>query len=190
MLTDCKKCKLAFQIMSGVFLIAIVVCLIVDFAVNRKATWSGYPIFSILLAWGIISPLLMAKKHKALISIGFTSIAIFPFLLLLELLTPANNWFLALGVPIAALAVVAVWITYFVIKFLKINTWYLSAIFVAVYGLGVSNGIRLFTSRFLGDGFVSLDGIINTIACVAIAVLCVLVGYSKGQNQKLRDSIK
>lgn len=51
-------------VISLVFMLAITVCLIVNFAISGTLNWAYYPLGSIFLAWCIIVPVINLKKHK------------------------------------------------------------------------------------------------------------------------------
>jgi len=178
-----KYGKLLFQIFSLLCFVAIGVCFICDFAINKMMVWSGYPIISILFAFAAMSPLFLTKRNKILFSLVIMTITTIPFLYLLERLTPIKHWFLNLGVPIAIISIVAVWILFFIIKFLKINKWYLWAIAIFLFGVVVSTTVKYFVSSFLKTNFYSLDNFISFLSCIAATILLVIIGHSKQQNK-------
>lgn len=134
MKTENRYGKLIFQIFSLLCFIAIGVCLICDFAINKAIVWSGYPICAILFAWAIALPLLLAKRNKILSSLIAMTITTLPFLYLLDRLAPIKSWFLSLGAPIAIISIAAVWIMFFIMKVCKINWWYIAAIAAFLFG--------------------------------------------------------
>lgn len=186
MITKNTKCKLAFKIFSLLCFIAIFVCFICDFAINKSLTWSRYPLISTLCAWVVISPLLLAEKHKVVSSLAFFTVIIIPFLNFLERLTPVKGWFFELGRPVALTAFAAIWVTYVLIKFVKINKWYRSAAFVFIYAVVVSSVVNYYVDIFLGRNYLNLSNIINIISSVVVTALIVIIGYYRNIANKTK----
>lgn len=186
MLTDSKIFKLAFKTFSFFCVIAAIVCLICNLAINKSITWASYPLAALPFAWVIATPALLFKKYKVLFSLAAFSVFCLPFLYILERVTPVNGWFAALGVPAAITSIIAVWITYFLIKYVKLNWWYMSAALFFLYGVVVSAVVNYFTFTFLDISFFKLSNIINILSCAVVVALLVIIGYYKNANKILK----
>lgn len=186
-MTDNPKCKLAFKVLSLFCLIAIAVCCICNVVISKGFTWAWYPLLAIPFAWAVASPPLLAKKYRIAAALAALTVLITPFLYLLERLTPVNGWFSVLGAPVAVIGIIAVWITYFLVRFVKINRWYLSAALVFLYGVVVSSVANYLADAFLGNNFLSLHNIVNILSCTAITALLCILGRYKNMNEKLRN---
>ena len=148
--TDNKYGRLLFSVVTVLFIIAIGVCLIVDFAINRRIVWAGMPIISIIFAWIVVLPLFLAKRHKLIFSLMAATIVTIPFLFLLERLVPIKNWFYSIGLNVALISIVSIWITFVVFKYVKISIWFKSAITVFLFGVIVSTATNYYVNVYLG----------------------------------------
>ena len=185
MMTENKYAKFAFQIISVLCFIAIGVCLIVDFAINKRIVWAGYPIISVMFAWVVMLPLLLAKRNKVLFSLIAATITTIPFLFLLDNLTPVKDWAYGLGMPIAIVSIVITWIVFLIFSYLQINLWFKFAIAVFLYGVIGSPAISFFVDSFLANSSSSLfnlNNLVNIFSCIAITILLVIVGFNKKQK--------
>ncbi len=184
MITKNKLLKFAFFVVSIACFIAIGVCFITDIVLNDQITWAVYPFICVPFFWLLVSTLLLAAKHRIPCFIIVFSIAVFPFLSLLEHATPVHGWYKPLGFPLAVLSAISLVVTYILLRFTKINKLYLSAFLVLYYGVVFSTIVRIFVARFLHQGFFTIDIAINTLACIGVAVLLAVIGYSKNKPAK------
>jgi hypothetical protein len=174
-----KKNKLMFLLLSFGCVVAMGVCLICDIAINGGMLWSGYPVVSILFGLVALAPLTLGGKRGRWLSLLAFTIAVLPFLWLLERLAPVGGWFREIAAPAAVIFLAATWIMALVIKFVKISRWYVAAIAVFLYGVIGGTAVRFYVSGFLGQNLFSLDNLINFFACTALAVLLVIMGASR-----------
>ncbi len=178
-MTTSKQHKLAFLLFSLACLIAIGVCLICDFAINKSVVWSGYPLAGVLFGWLVIFPAILAGRHRLLFYLASLTVTVFPFLFVLESFTHVKGWFIGLAAPIAVIAVISCWIMFFVYKLFKVNKWFLSAVAMFLFGIVVATSADYYVSRFLNKSIFSLDNIISFFSCAAITILLVIIGISK-----------
>lgn len=186
MLTDSKILKLAFKLFTLFCLIAAIVCLICNLAINKSITWSIYPLAALPFAWVIATPALVFKKYKVLSSIAAFSVFCLPLLYVLDRITPVKGWFAALGIPVAITGIIAVWITYFLVKYARINWWYQSAAFVFLYGVVCSAIVNYLVDSFLEISFFNLSNLINILSCVVVSTLLVIIGHYRNVNETLK----
>ena len=179
-----KNKKLWLMVFALSCFIAIGTCVIVDLAINRKITWGMYPILSIPFGFLIITPLI-AKKNGMVLSLSSLTISILPFLYLIEKITPVKEWFCPLGLPITIFSIITIWISYFILRFLKINVWYKVAIVVFICGVIMSPITNYFISASnLAEGNSSLNTFINIFSCVVLAAVFGICGYIKTMKKK------
>lgn len=158
----------------------IISCIIVNFAIDRKITWSIYPILSIPFGWLLLMPLII-KKHGLLLSFCSLTVITLPYLFLLEKITPVKHWFLPLGIPSAIAGVITVWILYLIYRFLKINVWYKAAITVFLGGVITSPVINYYVDTFLYEEPKWLETIISAASCLILSVVLFLIGHKRNK---------
>ena len=94
--------KIAWEVLSVAFLIAVIVLGAVNLFASRRLSWSLYPIVSILLIWIEASSILVLREKVALsLAIGALSPSL--FLIGLGYVSADPRWALGLAVPIAVL---------------------------------------------------------------------------------------
>jgi len=163
------------------------VCLIVDFAMNKGVTWASYTLITVPFGWIITVPLLLAKKHRILLSLIAVTVTTIPFLFMLDKITPVRDWAYGISLPVAILSFIISWPVYFMFRYVKISYWYKSAIAVFLYGVIASPVINVIVDRFMEEdiSIINLNNIINVFACVVITVLLVFIGMNKQQKENV-----
>ena len=102
-------------IYTALMLTGIVICVICNYAVSGKLTWSLIPLATIVYAWAISIPIIYHGKKGIWESLVSLSIFTLPFLYVLSLLVSTKAVF-SLGALMAVAALVYVWIVYALFK--------------------------------------------------------------------------
>ena len=173
-----KNKKILFMIYALTCFIAIGVCLIVDLALTRTITWSGISIASIILGWCITLPLFL-NKFQLPLSLAALSVLTFPFLWYLARVTSVHSWFPTLGVTLAAIGVVMMWLVYLVFRFFKIHILYRSAISVFITTVIASPIINHIVASYTFENVSLLNDIANIFGGVIVTAVLVILGYTK-----------
>ena len=117
---DKKKSLRLKQIGGGVFFalsaIGMIVCAIVDVAINRAFTWSLYPIVSIILACVLAFPVIHKGKNGILPMLCVLTVAIFPYLYALDTIAGTEGLMIKVGGVIACLVLLYLWLMYPIMK--------------------------------------------------------------------------
>ena len=177
-----KNQKLILQLFSVACLIAIIACVIVNIAIDRKITWSLYPIVSVPFGWLVFSPLII-KKHGVVFSICSLMLFILPFLYLLDKITPVESWFFPLGIPSATVGMITIWVVFLLFRFVNIILSYKCAISIFFIGVFACPVINHYVDRFLDTGPRLFNNIINILSCVVIAVVIFVLGYRSNKSK-------
>lgn len=171
--------KTIYMLFSMMCVIAVGVCVIVDVALNNNITWAWYPIISVVCGWLIATPGFFKKYALSLLT---ATMAVNPFLYLLNLITPVKDWYFKLGLPAALTGIAFAWIIYLMIRFLKINIWYKAAISVFLGGVAVSPVIDYFVNRFLQQEMSLLSLVTNIFSCVVTSAAFFIAGHIKNKK--------
>lgn len=94
---------------SVICFIGIMVCLICNFAISGKFTWSFIPVSSIIFAWVISFPSIILGKRGIRVSLISLSVFVIPYLFLLSRLIKVNQVF-SIGVVMAVAFILFLWI--------------------------------------------------------------------------------
>ncbi|MCG8572319.1 MAG: DUF6320 domain-containing protein [Spirochaetes bacterium] len=138
------KRKIALEIISLLFGIALFITLSIDIKISGKISWSIYPLSSIVLSWCIIF-LSLYVFTKPLLMITLQIIAMAAFLLIIDAVDGKLQWILEMGLPM----IIWLTITISIIVFTCMKT--------------KRKGANLAGFILLGIGIITigLDGIIN-----------------------------
>lgn len=104
-------------VVSSLFLIAIIVCLICDVAIHNMFTWSLLAVASILFVWSILFPIMKLGRNGISWSLLVFTILLLPFLYILEKLVLVPNLFL-MGACISLVSLWYIWSIYFLFRVL------------------------------------------------------------------------
>ncbi len=111
---------------SLLLLVGAVVCSICDVTMNLVFTWSLYPIASSFFAWLVLFPLLWLGVRGIWPSLLALSLAILPFLAILDRLIEGVS-ILPVGVRMALLAIGSLWAVFALFRLLK-SRWLAAAL--------------------------------------------------------------
>ena len=173
--------KAIFLIFTILCFIAIGVCIIVNYAMDRRLTWAAYPILSVPVGWLIGIPLLFKKYTLSLCVLSATSI---PFLYFLEKITPVHGWFFPLGLPAAIVGIVVVWMIYLLFRYIKMSLWYKFAVTALLCGVADNLFISRYVDVFLLTKADFLGYFINVFCYVVVITALVILGYVRGKMKK------
>ncbi len=167
---------IVFMLVTLSCLIAIGVCFICDFAINRKLWWSVIVIGSIVYGWAILIPLFGAKRRHVFWSLIVTCIGIVPYLYLLYRLIGERLIF-TMGSVISMISIAAIWGFYILFKNLWHRRWMAFGLFfLAVIPVVVLiNNVTI--NSFLGYPmfYNTIETMVNTGTLLILAIICFLV---------------
>lgn len=176
--------KFTFQIFSALCLIAVGVSLICDLVISRGLTWSLYVLISVPFVWLLATPPLILKKQRILSTMAVFTAALPLYLLLMEKLTPIRGWFVPMALPITIASLAAMWATWLLIRYVKINRWYMSAVLVFIYGVIIFAIVQVVVNGYVGQRLLGLSDYIVLLACSVITALLCVIGYGGGIQKK------
>ena len=121
---NCRKVRLILGItLIATFLVGIIVCSIVDVAINKAFTWALYPISSIVFALCLIFPIVLFDKRGILPSLCMLSVLVMPYLLVLDWLIGTDGLVLKVGGVISAIVLVYLWVVLLIMKLCRNRKW-------------------------------------------------------------------
>lgn len=165
----------------GLSVLAVMVCLIVNIAVDRTLSWSWIAAGGILYTDITVYTLIKAKKNKLLKGLFAASVLVIPYLALIYevtsrfYVTTSYNWFWRLAFPLALYWVIGIWLMVLIWRVFKPNLFYLFSILMFY---SVPGGLLvkfLTTGNLFADGF-HLDTFVNITGNMAAAVILLVFG--------------
>lgn len=156
---------------SGLLLTGMGVCAICDLAISGTLTWSLIPISAIVFAWLVCFPVVRFWDKGIVWSLAALTVSIVPFLYILHRLIPGTGLLMPIGVRMAAIAVVYLWVVFGLFRSLKARKMVAAAVaLLLVIPLGVSINVCL--SRLIAEPLIDLwDAIEFAAAGIAAVVL-------------------
>lgn len=104
------------QVFSLVLLCSIVTCVICDMAIGGSLSWSLLVIGANAFSWLVFFPVIKFRTGGVTATLISFSVFIIPYLWVLSKLISGKNSILSIGVPVAIISVIFLWIVYFVFK--------------------------------------------------------------------------
>jgi len=179
-----EKRKTVFLAFSLTCFIAIGACVIVNIAMTRQITWSARSVLSIIFGWIVLSPIVV-KKYGLTLSLCAATLFVFPFMYFLEKITAVNDWFAPLGLPAAITGLIAIWLLYFLFRFIRISLWFKLAASVYIAGVIANPVITHYVDKYLNREPAFFRYFTGIFPCVLITALFIYLGYRK--HKRLRS---
>lgn len=110
----------ALLLFSALCLLAAGICLLCDFCLSGRLSWSLIVLLSLALAWVVTVPLFQAKVHRVRACFLALSLALIPYLLGLWTLLPLP---LPFTLATAAVSLAGLWAAYGVCRKLRHRPW-------------------------------------------------------------------
>lgn len=190
-----KKTKIMYAMMALAITcaIAIVVCLIVNIAVNRTLSWSLIPTAAILFGYAGIYTLAKSKKNRLVKALFCCSVLVVPLLAVIQItlyyrMAIGTIWFWKYALPITILWLGIVWFTVFCHRILKLNIFFSLSVlsFLSAVGSGLTN---YFAGDYSNLGEMMVDffftGLGGTIAGIVFLILGICFTFIKRNKEYL-----
>ena len=172
-----KKTKKMYLLygLGGLSFIAILVCLIVDLAVNKGITWSLIAGSSCLFADAFIYALSTCKKNKGCKAMAVISIGVLVLLSVIQitryyLIGTGTFWLFRYGVPILLLWLCVLWLPVLTRTFLKWNIWDCIALFLFLVIVG-NYVTKLITGDYMWEDALHMQGFIGNALGEVIGII-------------------
>lgn len=181
-----KKTKKMYLLygLGGISFIAMLVCMIVDLAVNKGITWSLIVGSSCLFADALLYVLSTCKKNKGCITMAVISIGTFCLLSVIQitryyLMGTGTFWIFRYGLPILLLWLGILWLPVLTRTFLKWNIWDCTALFLLLVIIG-NYATKLITGDYVWNDVLCMhDFIGNALGEVIGIILFGIIGRVK-----------
>lgn len=164
-----KKTKKMYLLygLGSISFIAILVCMIVDLAVNKGITWSLIAGSSCLFADTLICAFSICKRNKGCIIMAVISIGTFCLLSVIQitgyyLMRTGTFWIFRHGLPILLLWLLVLWLPVLTRTFLKWNIWDCIALFMLL--VIIANYVtKLITGDYVWNDVLHMRGFAGNV---------------------------
>lgn len=187
-LTVSEKRKIAWEVLSVAFAIAIIALSLINLLIAAKLSWSLYPVSAFFFMWILATAfLLMGEDSRLRYLLAVLDVPV--FLLALGVFTGDLSWAWRLAVPIALFAVIVIAAVVLSVRSAKrkgLNIFAFILVGVALICLGVEIFVDLFA-----HGKISLEwSAITAIALIPIAVFLMYLHYRVAKSTNLHRLFK
>lgn len=163
---------------SALYGLALLICLICNFAVSRTVSWALIVLVSLMCAYSVTNIPLMLKKHRLTVSMAMISVLLYVLLFTCSLYT-GGDWLFAVAYPILTVCLVFVWSLLITAKYLPLNWDYKTAILFALSGIFTVT-LNPFVDYLLGQKFdlafsLAVRGSTSNTAANRIVFCCFLL---------------
>ncbi len=189
-LNKTKRMYLLRGILLSLGIIAIIVCFIVDIAINYKLTWSLIVDMGIFYTYVCGYTPILSKKNKGVKTLFMLSILTLPMLYGIEYVVNANflkqpiYWFAEYALPISLIWIGILWVTVFVQYITKTNRWNIIGILLILIIFAATFTEAVAQKVSFADAFTQGRNWIDTNVYFVCAINCFLIGYlRKGKGR-------
>ena len=162
-------------VLTTLFVLASVVCIICNLAISQNLTWSLYPIACIAFTWLILMPLFHFEKKAITMSLLSLSVFIIPFLYVLERIIDREKWLLQLGIPIAIVSIIYLWSVWAVFAKTKMNRYYACGI-ALIAAIPLIMIVNFIVSQFTSQPYFDIWDAMSIGIIVVVAIILFWVG--------------
>ncbi len=164
-----KLLSIAFSASIG---IAILVCIICDFANSGKFTWSPIVLASCLIGWGITIPLILLGKKGINTALILLAVLILPYLFTLSALIGVKELF-HIGAVMAVISIAFIWVIYILFTRFTVRKFLATGItfIVALPFMLIINTSLWF---MLGQPVVDIWDLLSAFCIAIVGVACIV----------------
>lgn len=166
------------MILSAISFIAIIICIICNYAIEGALSWALFPISSIIFALLIILPIILLGKKGVSISLIMFSVLIFLFLFVLEKIIGIKGLIMPIGSRVSMIAVIYIWIIFFLFTKSKLYK-YVSVAITIIISVPITWWINIVTSKFTGQPATDIWDVIAYSILAVISIIIFVIGYIK-----------
>lgn len=169
------------MVISAISLLAIIVCIICNYAIERNLSWALFPVSSIIFVLLVTMPLILWVKKRTIMSLIMLSVLIVPFLFVLEKIIGIEGLLMPIGMRVSAIAVIYLWLIFFLFSNSKVYT-YVSTAIVLFAGLPVTWGINTVVSKFTGQPVTDIWDVLTYSILAILGIAVFMFGYAKEKS--------
>lgn len=170
--------RITLLLLSAACLIAATVCLICDYCITGRLTWSPIVIVSLIFSWLTLLPLFLAKKKPLKISLIILCILILPYLWTLSHILHIPEIF-QLGFGISLISIAGIWCIYAVfIKHVhrKLLASGIVLLILIPMTIGINQIITMYTHQIMTG---TINNMINIVSILFLSIICFTADYIK-----------
>lgn len=167
-------------ILSAVSLIAIITCMICNYAIERTLSWALFPISSIIFTLLFVMPMILWGKKRVSLSLIMFSVSIIPFLFVLEKIIGRAGLIMPIGARVSIIAVIYLWIIFFLFKSKLYK--YVSTVLTLMLSIPIELWINSVVSKFTDQPAFDIWNILAYSIIAVISIIIFVIGFIKEKS--------
>jgi hypothetical protein len=190
-LNKTKRRYLLRGILFSLGIISIIVCFIVDIAINYKLTWSLIVDMGIIYTYVCGYTPILCKKNKIAKTLLMISILILPMLYGIEYVVNVNYlkepiyWFNAYALPITLIWLAILWVTLLVHYITKTNIWNIIGVLLLLTIFGATFTDAISQKVSFAEAITSEFNWIDISVYFICAIISFIVGYLRKGKRRI-----
>lgn len=159
---------------SSLSIIAIAVCLLVNYAMSQTLTWSIIPVAGVITGWSILMTLMYAGKKRWYLTILTTGILTIGLLYLIQDVTHSSMWVSKVGLRITLLATGFLLIVTYLYTQTSMNKWLVTVMTVVLAVI-----LNMAIDMILGAWQINIGFYIMLFAAALVILFCLYMSKKK-----------
>lgn len=163
-------------------------CLIVDYVISGKSTWSLYVAIAMGVTWTFILPSLVLRKNRAVTSLVIGTVSLLLGLWLIERIVPVKGWFMPLALPIVVCASLFILITILAAKYIFIGVVKMISFSFSFIALMVVV-IEIVTDMYMDDAVQLGWSLIVFVPLVLLSLVFLIIERKKRVKAEMKKKL-
>ncbi len=168
----------AALILSAISFIAIIICIICNYAIEGALSWALFPISSIIFTLLVIIPIILWGKKGITISLIMFSILIILFLFVLERIIGIKGLIMPIGSRISIISIIYLWIVFFLFTKSKLYK-YVSFAATLIIAIPITWWINIVSAKYTGQPAVDIWDVMTYSILAVLGIITFVIGYIK-----------
>lgn len=161
------------------------ICMVCNFIIDARLTWSLYVLGAMAFLWTIIIPPYLLRRNKEMMTIMIGTLSMCAFLRFVEELSVIKGWYLPLALPIVLVVAFICFIMAIIFLYSDLRKFQIAAV-LAVCMAGLMIAIEIATDVYHQDVFVLQWSVFLSIPCLILAMLCVLIDRKRAVKENIK----
>jgi len=178
-------------LITALFALPASICLVCNYVIEARLSWSLYVAAAMALLWLIIVPIYLIRRNREIMAVLITTVSLCGFLRFVEKISPMEGWYLTLALPIVLVVAFCSLIMVIIVLYSSLRKMQIAAVaflFIAGGLVAVEITTDVYHSYLAaGAGEFSLGwSLFLSIPCLIFAVLWLLVDRKRSMKEGLK----
>ncbi|KAF1297896.1 hypothetical protein BAU15_08300 [Enterococcus sp. JM4C] len=160
-----------FLIFIGGLVLADAICLVVDFSLTGKPSWSLIVLCASVCAGSSFAIACYSGKERLLKTMLGVTFLVWPLLLTIQYALPTSeSWFWNDGLIITLISLAGSWLMISLWRYTRISIWLLS-----ILTMIISLGLNYYTMEPIGGSLITMEFIVFNLSQITLVLICLII---------------